>query len=233
MNGDKSKILWGSAVSNEIIQRIVEAVQDAKLPITPDEILSHIRSCPQSLLDFVGLVFDELSPPLFITADFDLPLEKITYGRGYHCDETIIGQITEQEIIKGDPAKIQGKPNSEFRIIHYQWMEQVNLGTVNPMGLRHAFLPELLSFAGKEYWFLEKYKGSFKIFALGTTWRSTATGHKMAAYFHCTMGANPVLGMAIIPHPSEIRSCESVYLATIADPQLTGTPKKRPERHRP
>jgi len=186
MAREKSAVLWGSAVANEVIQKIVEAVQDLALPITPDEVLGYIRNDRELAGRIARLIYDKAIPPLSVVVENDRPIRERIKEERY--DEYFLEKVFDSlEIIKGNPADFQGKRVTEIRLIHPRWMEELNT-----MDLRHATLAELLPLRtacrGEEY-------AMFEIFALGTSWKSPS-GDQLVAYLDY-QSSEPILGFAL------------------------------------
>lgn len=164
MAREKSAVLWGSAVANEVIQKIVEAVQDSALPITPDEALDCTRNNKELSGKIARLIYNEAIPPLFVVVDYDRPIqERIKEG---NYDERSVERMFDLLITEGNLTDLpsQGEKGIEIRLIHPRWMEELDT-----MGLRPVSLSELLPLRTKCP--PEKY-GRLKIFALGTSWKS-------------------------------------------------------------
>lgn len=187
MKKEKSRILWGNAVANEVIQRIVEAVQDSALPITSDEALDCIRGDRELAGRIACLTYDKLSPPIPVIVENDRPIQKrIEEGR---CEDYFLERDFDSlEIIKGNPTDLRGKQVTEIRLIHPRWMEELDA-----MNLRHVTLAELLPLRtkcrGEEYEMLE-------IFALGTSWKSPSSD-RLVAYLDYR-SPDPVLMYTIL-----------------------------------
>ncbi len=187
MKREKSAVLWGSAVANEVIQKIVEAVQDSALPITSDEALNCIRGDKELTGRIARLAYDKIAPPISVTVENDRPIqERIEEGR---CEDYFLERDFDSlEIIKGNPTDLQGKQVTEIRLIHPRWMEELDA-----MNLRHVTLAELLPLRtkcrGEEYDMLE-------IFALGTPWKSPSSNW-LVAYLDYR-SSDPVLMYTIL-----------------------------------